>query len=104
MTLKGLLYFSKSLKYKSKVEFPFITVSSPFKQYTHKCSYKNTTDMLKKAHLKSPASSKTQSTMCPAWKYGNANSHKRKHLPASQLLHKGFDKRVDKVAGDDKGY
>lgn len=40
--------------------------------------------------------------MCPARRYGNANLHKRKHLLAFQLLHKGFDKKVDKVAGDGK--
>lgn len=40
--------------------------------------------------------------MCPARRYGNANLHKRKHLLAFKLLHKGFDKKVDKVAGDGK--
>lgn len=64
------------------------------------------TDMFKKARLKSPALSKEKKKkICSERNLSRLEVRECKHtqrLLAFQLLHIGFDKRVHKLASDDK--
>lgn len=82
------------------VGFPFITVSSLFKQYTQKCLQKHYGDTFKVANFKKSSFVKKCSEHSVSCLEGTGTQTyiKQKHLRASQLLHISFDKTVDKPA------